>query len=392
MDSSTIDRSAMAARQAAGSGPRPCVFIHTNDKQRLGAVVSAHSMRRQSRWPETFEVRLIEHRDHPFLARREGQLYRRDGQRQRWINDDLQSFTPLRFMPPELMGYRGRALVIDPDVFAIGDVVELLGRDMDGKAILCRTHAGLKRLARGRYASSVMLLDCAKLRHWHTEEQFDELFSFRRDYRRWIGVEDEDPETIGELDPAWNDFDHLRAATRMLHTTRRMTQPWKTGLPVDFLPVERFRPFPPFGWLMRARRALFGDHALLGRYRPHPDPRQEALFFGLLRECLERGVVSETVLREAIEHRYLRPDALAVMERAPDVDEILSFPRHGAPRGSGSRLRRHPSLLGRPTPWAKSSSRCSCRAGNDTPPTIHVDGMRMVRDGRQRSRASPQGG
>ena len=28
-----------------------------------------------------------------------------------WRNDDLQSFTPLRFMPPQLMGYRGRAVV-----------------------------------------------------------------------------------------------------------------------------------------------------------------------------------------------------------------------------------------------------------------------------------------
>jgi len=31
-----------------------------------------------------------------------------------WFNDDLQSFTPTRFMPPELMAYQGRAVVIDP--------------------------------------------------------------------------------------------------------------------------------------------------------------------------------------------------------------------------------------------------------------------------------------
>ena len=323
MDSSVIDLPTKTASRARRPEPLASVFIHTNDKQRLGAVVSAFSMRRQSRHPETFEVRLIEHRDHAFLGRHEGQLYLRDGQRQRWINDDLQSFTPLRFMPPELMGYRGRALVVDPDVFAIGDVTELLGRDMGGKAILCRTHAGLKRLARGRYASSVMLLDCAKLRHWRAEGQFGELFTSQRDYRRWIGLEDEHPATIGDLDPSWNDFDHLSPTTRMLHTTRRMTQPWKTGLPVDFLPVERFRPFPPFGWLMRARRALFGDHALLGHYKKHPDPRQEALFFGLLRECLQKGLVSEHELGDAIARRYLRPDAVAVMEKVQDVDELL---------------------------------------------------------------------
>ena len=36
-------------------------------------------------------------------------------------------------MPPELMGYQGRAVVIDPDIFAIGDIWELLTRDMQGK-------------------------------------------------------------------------------------------------------------------------------------------------------------------------------------------------------------------------------------------------------------------
>ena len=50
-----------------------------------------------------------------------------------WRNDDLQSFTPLRFLPPQLMGYQGRAVVIDPDIFATGDIWELLSRDMAGK-------------------------------------------------------------------------------------------------------------------------------------------------------------------------------------------------------------------------------------------------------------------
>ena len=52
-------------------------------------------------------MRVIHTKDQPFLKEREGQLYLRDGDKRPWINDDLQSFTPLRFMPPELMGYQG---------------------------------------------------------------------------------------------------------------------------------------------------------------------------------------------------------------------------------------------------------------------------------------------
>ena len=105
----------------------------------------------------------------------------------------------------------------------------------------------------------------------------------------------------------------------MLHNTRRMTQPWKTGLPIDWRPAEKFRLFPPLGWLMRARRKLFGEYALLGKYRPHPDPRQEQLFFGLLRECLEQGIVTEDMLREEMRHNHVRHDAFEVLERTPPL-------------------------------------------------------------------------
>ena len=137
---------------------------------------------------DQFDVKIIEHKDYPFFEQYEGREYLRDGVKRHWRNDDLQSFTPLRFMPPELMGYQGRAVVVDPDVFAVGDVYELLTRDMAGKAIMCRTRSGTTRLNAGNYASSVMLLDCAKLTHWRVEEQFAELFTFERDYRNWINL------------------------------------------------------------------------------------------------------------------------------------------------------------------------------------------------------------
>jgi hypothetical protein len=223
-------------------------------------------------------------------------------------------------MPPELMGYQGRALVIDPDIFAVGDVWELLSRDMHGKAIMCRTRpSAVKRFVGGRWASSVMLLDCARLTHWRTEEQFDELFVQERDYRKWINLEYEPDETIGMLEPEWNDFDRLTPKTKMVHNTRRKTQPWKTGLPVDFLPAERFKLFPPVAWLLRARRRWLGEYALLGQYNRHPDNNQEALFFGLLRECVENGTVTQAMLQDEMRQNHVRHDALEVMERVPPL-------------------------------------------------------------------------
>ncbi len=294
-----------------------CVFIHTNHKQIVGALVAEYALRRNSRHSSQFDVRIMHTKDYPFLRAKEGQLYLRDGVKRSWLMNDLQSFTPLRFLPPEMMGYKGRAVVIDPDIFAVGDVWELLSRDMGGKSIMCRKRSGPKGYIDGCLASSVMLLDCAKLTHWRVEEQFNDMFTFTRDYMDWVCLKLEDRDKIGLFENEWNDFDHLTDRTKMLHNTKRKTQPWKTGLPVDFRPADTFRLFPPRHWIRRARRALFGEYRFAGRYKPHPDPKQERFFFGLLRECLEKGVVSEDLLREEIARRHVRPDAMDVLERTP---------------------------------------------------------------------------
>ncbi len=297
---------------------KPTVFIHTNHKQWLGAVVSKYSFERNSAHAGEFEVKFIHTRDYPFMHRREGELYLRDGDKRAWLNDDLQSFTPLRFMPPELMGYQGRAVVVDPDVFAVGDIWELLTRDMEGSAIMCRPKSGSKG-KRGCMASSVMLLDCARLTHWKVEEQFNAMFDFTRDYMDWVCLKLEDPDTIGFFEESWNDFDHLDANTRLLHNTKRKTQPWKTGLPVDYRQADTFQLFPPRHWIRRARRALFGDYGMAGRYKAHPDPNQERFFFGLVRECLEKSIVTEEMLREEMEKNHLRHDALELVSRTPPL-------------------------------------------------------------------------
>jgi len=300
------------------------VFIHTNHKQIVGALVAQYALKRNSPHADQFEVELIHTADYSWLRDFEGKMYLRDGVKRVWLNDDLQSFTPLRFMPPKLMGYQGRAIVIDPDIFAVTDVWDLLTRDMQGKAIMCRPRSGPKGFIDKILASSVMLLDCAKLGHWDAEQGFREMFEFTRDYQPWIGLKLEDRETIGLFENEWNDFDRLTSKTRMLHNTRRKTQPWKTGLPTDWRPAERFRLFPPLAWLMRARRKLFGEYALLGNYRRHPDPNQERFFFGLLKECLEQGVVTEEMLQEEMASNHVRHDALEVLER---TDPLAPSPK-----------------------------------------------------------------
>ena len=294
---------------------KPTVFIQANRRQYLGAVIGEHALRRNSQHSDSFDVRIMLQEEIPVFREHEGKRYLFDGNLRTWRNNDLQSFTPLRFLPPELMGYQGRAVVIDPDIFAVADVWDLLNKEMDGKALLCRTRFWEDGTVRYR-ASSVMLLDCAKLTHWRMEDIFRDMFTCRWDYLDWVNLNREPEENIGTLEDQWNDFDTLTPETKMLHNTKRRTQPWKTGLPVDFNQSDKVLLGINFAWLRNLRNLLRGLPAR-GRYKPHPDKNQENLVFGLLRECLDSGKVSESELRKEMSANHLRHDALELIRRAP---------------------------------------------------------------------------
>ena len=70
---------------------------------------------------------------------------------------------------------------------------------------------------------------------------------------------------------------------------------------------------------MKARRKWFGEYAFLGHYKPHPDPNQQHLFFGLLKECIEKGIVSEEMVREQMNQNHVRHDAFEVLDRTPPL-------------------------------------------------------------------------
>lgn len=252
-------------------------------------------------------MRLLEAEDYPELQK-PGREFVRNGYRRSWDPQDLQSFTPLRFAVPDALDHRGLALVVDPDVFAVSDAGELFVRDLEGKAIWCVARPGHNKS--GRYlASSVMLLDCGKLPHWRFEEDLERFWSGDIDYIEWIELRREDPNTIGILAPEWNDFDKLSAQTKLLHTTKRRTQPWKTGLRVDYTlregPLGPL-PAPLAGWLRRM---------VSRRYHRHPNPKIEAYFYALLAELYDQGGVTREEIEREIALKHVRPDSLALIAR-----------------------------------------------------------------------------
>jgi len=214
-----------------------------------------------------------------------------------------QAFVFLRRKVPELMNFQGRALLLDPDIIARSDIGELLNRDMQGKALVCRSRPNNEG-----FFTSVMLMECGQLKHWRWEQHLAEVFRDERPARPWLRLLDENPGTIGDLEEEWNDFDTLTAKTRLLHYTDRRTQPWLTGLPYrdDF--ASRNSP------LHRAKNFLH----LTGSHRPH---RHEDLFFEVLRESIEHGEITEDEIDEQIRLGFFRTDGPAPHRRKPEQRE-----------------------------------------------------------------------
>lgn len=292
----------------------PTVFIHTNNQQYFGALVARHTLKRMANDPDGFDVKILRREDFPVFETFEGRKFLRAGGWRTWRNDDLQSFTPIRFAPPEVMAYQGRAVVIDPDIFAVGDIGQLLNMDMGDKAVLARPRPGHN--GRQDYmASSVMLMDCARLPHWKMQDQFEAMFAGELDYDDWITLASQPKGTVGALETVWNDFDNLTPETRLLHNTKRRTQPWKTGLPIDFTNrVPVIGKFLPNAGIR-----------LPGKYKPHPDKRQEQLFYAFLRECVDAGDVSEEDIRGEMRANHLRHDSLDLIRSVPPVEDVLAM-------------------------------------------------------------------
>lgn len=283
----------------------------------LAAKVCEYSLRARSKHTDEFDVRLICLESTPHLyPGREGRRYLWDGRVCVWHNRDLQAFGPLRLMVPQVMDFQGRALVLDPDIFAVGDVYELLQRDMNGKAILSRPRPS------GLYSSAVMLLDCARLKHWDWNQIIDAVFAFKLDLYDCLRLAGENPDSIGPIEEEWNHLDTLNESTKLLHNTERMTQPWKTGLPIDF-DLDQIGSYPyrksfhaqDIVKSLKQRFYLWTTPSM-GQYQPHPDRNQENFFIGLMREAMEAGFISEDFVASEIQRQHVRADILDLLHIA----------------------------------------------------------------------------
>jgi hypothetical protein len=271
------------------------VFIHTNNMQLLGAELAKFAIERKLPPGSSIMVEILNVDELPIFKSFGGKSYLRAGKTLIYDPNDLQSFTLSRFMPPEKMAYTGRSLVIDPDIFAIRDITPLMEMDLEGAPVAACPK-------KDSWDTSVMVMDNEKLTHWKMRDFLSALEKKQVDYSDIMQLKIE-PE-VKALAREWNSLDELTVSTKMLHTTNRITQPWSTGLPIDFTP----NPMPKlFGIIPREP-----IHKLLGKYpthyKAHPDKKIEEFFFDLVSDALKSGAVTKEEIQKEIGAKRMRKD------------------------------------------------------------------------------------
>lgn len=271
------------------------IFVHTNDVQLLIAKVAAFSFSRALPEGSSVEVSVLSAETFPELMNFHGSVYVYKGRKVKFDIDDIQSFTLLRLAIPEVTQYTAKSLVVDPDVFWVSKESPCQLFDyVDPKRPVACVHDQ-------HWRSSVLVTNNEKLKSWSMASALSALKD-GTDYKYLIELMHVDQSKINFLPPVFNCFDELPETGKILHFTRRQTQPWRTGLPLR----EKYG--KSLG--VRVIKAILGRN----KHIAHPEPELERLFLKMASEALAAGYISEDEVLQAQSAGLVRHDFLDLLD------------------------------------------------------------------------------
>lgn len=134
-------------------------------------------------------------------------------------------FSFVRWRVPQLVGYVGRAIYMDADIVVTGNIEALWKEAIpEDRAVLARPTAD------DRYFTSVMLMDCAKLKHWDIWKLLDRVQHEPQWFYHtimWASCKSPYRADFAALPKSWNMLDRWDAQTDALHYTDLRRQPWR---------------------------------------------------------------------------------------------------------------------------------------------------------------------
>ena len=147
------------------------------------------------------------------------------------------------------------------------------------------------------------LLIVKNFKLWDFDQLRNEIFQ-KIDYNELINLKFIDEKMIGILEPSFNSLDEINTDTILLHTSNRITQPWKQGLDIDFTTYSS--KFNYFKTIIRRLLGLkFNNTILQKKYQPHPDYKVNNFILNIFREAYDNNYINDSDIESSLTNKYL---------------------------------------------------------------------------------------
>lgn len=268
------------------------VFIQSNKFQKLAAKVARYSFIKNG----FDDVEILDLESCDILNRNIGKQYLRNGKLVSFEYNDLQSFTLLRFLPPKIQS-SGFCLVIDPDIFAIKNPLEklrkIITKDVD---IFCTE-------INNQLRSEVMILNLEN-KIWDYNHLIEDLFNQRIDYSKLLNLSFFKNLKIKKLDIVFNHHDKINEETIFLHTSNRITQPWKEGLNINFKTffTNKYKILNLIKYFLRMN---YDPRVISKKFLSHPNINVNNFIIKTFNEAIKNKYVNKEELDLAVMNNYI---------------------------------------------------------------------------------------
>lgn len=264
-----------------------CVYIHSNNFNKVPATVAMHSFKKNNNGLEVFIENL---EDHEKILKYHNSIFYRKGKKLKWDSEKHQSFFPVRFLCVESHKLKKREyrwiLVVDPDVFAIRDISIL--NDYINEA-----ESKEKNIISHKGESSVMLIDTHKI-EWTEDFLIHDMFENKNDFDNWMYIKNSD---FLEIPVNFNEKDKINKNTYLLHTTCTETQPWKTG--IKYYDYE-------------LNNKIESNNPKKMEFKDHKDKNVKYFVFNMFKSAYEEKLITINDIEYSILNKHLREDILKI--------------------------------------------------------------------------------
>ena len=141
---------------------------------------------------------------------------------------------------------------------------------------------------------------------WSFEDIINDLFNHKIDYKELINLTSKKYfSNIFTLPIFFNHHDKIENDTIFLHTSKRITQPWKEGLQVDFYNENTTKYYKFKQFLKKILNLRYDKSSLSNHYIKHPNIIVSKKVLYLFKETLKSGFIKSDELESAIKSNYI---------------------------------------------------------------------------------------